>query len=89
MLERRYEEAAQLIEQDFPGAREKSPSAGGGDWQFLGWVVRSPAIRKEPGKPTSKARPDWNFASNRNRGTIQSPVCWVFARRGWETRRQH
>ena len=46
MLERRFEEAARLLEQDVSRMERKSPSEGGGDWQFLGWV-RSLAGDKE------------------------------------------
>jgi TolB-like protein/Tfp pilus assembly protein PilF len=46
VLERRYGEAAQLIEQQLSRSPNESPSDGGGDWQFLGWV-RSLAGDKE------------------------------------------
>jgi len=46
VLERRYREAAHLIEQQLSQIPNESPSAGGGDWQFLGWV-RSLAGDKE------------------------------------------
>ena len=37
-LERLYGEAAQLLEQQLSQSPNKSPSADGGDWQFLGWM---------------------------------------------------
>jgi TolB-like protein/Tfp pilus assembly protein PilF len=46
VLERRYREAAHLIEQQLSQIPNESPSQGGGDWQFLGWV-RSLAGDKE------------------------------------------
>ena len=45
VLERRYGEAAHL-QQQLSQSSDESPSAGGGDWQFLGWV-RSLAGDKE------------------------------------------
>jgi len=46
MLERRYEEAARLLEQKLARMEGKPPSEGGGDRQFLGWL-RSLAGDKE------------------------------------------
>ena len=38
VLERRYQEAAQLLEVRLSQIPNESPSAGGEDWQFLGWI---------------------------------------------------
>ena len=38
VLEGRYQEAAQSLEVQLSQIPNESPSAGGGDWQFLGWV---------------------------------------------------
>jgi TolB-like protein/Flp pilus assembly protein TadD len=46
VLERRYGEAVHLIEQQLSQSSNESPSAGGGDWQYLGFV-RSLAGDKE------------------------------------------
>lgn len=46
VLEGRYHEAAHLLEVQLSQVPNESPSAGGGDWQFLGWV-RSLAGDKE------------------------------------------
>ena len=46
MLERRFDEAARLLEQDVSRIEKKSPGEAAGGWQFLGWV-RSLAGDKE------------------------------------------
>jgi TolB-like protein/Flp pilus assembly protein TadD len=38
MLERRYPEAVQLMEQQIAGRSSNDPGEGGGDWQWLGWL---------------------------------------------------
>jgi Flp pilus assembly protein TadD len=38
VLERRYQDAVQLIEQKIAQNKSNEPGKGGGDWQWLGWM---------------------------------------------------